>query len=326
MEPVRTACLLAALWAVVQAEPAGEWRTLVAADAPVKRYENAYVRVEEKFYLVGGRYDRPVQVFDPEENRWTTGARPPFQIHHFQAVELDGLIYAAGAFTDNYPREKGIENVYVYDPKADEWRKGPEIPPARRRGAAGAAVHNRKIYVAGGIVGGHGPHATCQPWLDEFDPETGRWTVLPDAPRARDHFPAAVAGGKLYAVGGRDSGAKGNFFATTITEVDVYDFAAGTWSTLAARLPTGRAAPAAAVLGNEILVFGGESAQPLAHSETEALDVTKHTWRTLAPMKEGRHGTQAIVWKDRVYVAAGSRKRGESEIASQEVFTLVPDR
>jgi N-acetylneuraminic acid mutarotase len=236
-------------------------------------------------------------------------------------VEWGGLIYAAGAFTDNYPREKGLENIYLYDPTADAWKKGPEVPEKRRRGAAGAVVYRKKIYVVGGIVGGHGAHAVCTAWLDEFDPETGAWKELPDAPHVRDHFPAAVVGDKLYALGGRSSGGAGNFFAQVVTDVDVFDLAAGTWSTLPAKLPTGRAAPAAAVLGNEILVMGGESAQPKAHADVEALDVTTGTWRALAPMRQGRHGTQAIVKDGKVYIAAGSKTRGESEIDSQEVFT-----
>jgi N-acetylneuraminic acid mutarotase len=129
-----------------------------------------------------------------------------------------------------------------------------------------------------------------------------------------------VAGGRLYALGGRDSGGTWKFFSQTIREVDVYDFAAGAWSTLPEGLPTGRAAPAAALLGHEILVMGGESDQPRAHADVEALDVAKGTWRALAPMKQGRHGTQAVVWKGRLYIAAGSKTRGESEIDSQEVF------
>ena len=328
---VLAACLFAGwVWASdvqAQAGPvssgsAGEWKTVASANHPMKRYENAYVRAGEKFYLVGGRYERPVQVFSPADNSWSTASAPPFQMHHFQAVELGGLIYVVGAFTENYPREKGLPNVYIYDPEVDAWTKGPEIPESRRRGAAGAVVYHDKIYVVCGIVGGHGAHAACKAWLDEFDPQTGKWTEMPDAPRVRDHFQAAVVGDKLYAVGGRNSGGAGNFFAQTVTAVDVYDFLTGKWSTLPAELPTGRAAPAVAVLGNEILVMGGESAQPDAHTDTEALDVTKNTWRKLAPLVQGRHGTQAIVSNGRIYIAAGSKKRGESEINSQEVFSI----
>ena len=31
-------------------------------------------------------------------------------------------------------------------------------------------------------------------WLDEYNPTTGEWKSLPDAPHARDHFHAAVVG------------------------------------------------------------------------------------------------------------------------------------
>ena len=30
------------------------------------------------------------------------------------------------------------------------------------------------------------------PWFDEFDPATGTWTQLEDAPRGRDHTQAAI--------------------------------------------------------------------------------------------------------------------------------------
>ena len=56
---------------------AGQWQIVNSANRPMKRYENAYVRVGEKFYLVGGRYERPVQIFSPADNRWTTASAPP---------------------------------------------------------------------------------------------------------------------------------------------------------------------------------------------------------------------------------------------------------
>ena len=36
-------------------------------------------------------------------------------------------------------------------------------------------------------------------WFDAFDPATGEWTRLPDAPRPRDHFQAAIVDGRLLA-------------------------------------------------------------------------------------------------------------------------------
>ena len=82
----------------------------------------------------------------------------------------------------------------------------------------------------------------------------------------------------------------------TVPEVDVYNFALGTWTTLANNLPTPRAGAMVAVVGNELLVIGGESeVQSEAHSEVEALNLITGIWRTLTPLPGGqdRHGSQA---------------------------------
>jgi hypothetical protein len=160
-------------------------------------------------------------------------------------------------------------------------------------------------------------------WFDEFDPLTNTWRTLADAPHARDHFQAALIGDKLYAAGGRRTSASTNqVFDLTIPQVDVYDFTANRWSTLADGIPTQRGAPATAVLNGELVLIGGESGtQVAAHRETEALNPTTGTWQRLADLQQGRHGTQAIVNNEAIYVVAGSGQRGGGpELTSQEVF------
>jgi N-acetylneuraminic acid mutarotase len=304
-------------------EGSGHWEMLPAGEQPMQRHENGYVRVGDRFYLVGGRGTRPVEIFDPATGRWSTGATPPVEMHHFQAVEFDGRIYVVGALTGGWPAEPPIPHVYVYDPATDRWSQGPEIPADRRRGAAGAVAHDGLIYVVAGIQNGHTDGHVA--WLDAFDPRTGEWRRLPDAPRPRDHFHVGVIDGRLYVAGGRLSSARpGEGFRHTIAEVDVYDLRAGTWSTLpaTANLPTLRAGSTTAVLDGRLLVIGGESGtQEPAHAEVEALDPRTGRWTALAPMLQGRHGTQAVLHDGRLYVAAGSRTRGANEINSQEVFT-----
>jgi N-acetylneuraminic acid mutarotase len=309
-----------------RATDAGRWEMLPNGDRPIARHEHGYVRVAERFYLIGGRGDtpvKPVEIFDPTTRVWTAGAAPPVEMHHFQAVEYDGKVYVVGAMTGGYPTEPPIPEVHVYDPATDRWSAGPAIPADRRRGGAGVVVHDGQIYVAAGIRNGHTDGHVA--WLDTFDPRTGAWRRLADAPRARDHFQAAVIDGKLYAVGGRRSSVgTGQPFELTVSEVDVYDFRTGRWSTLppAANLPTPRAGATTAVMDGRLLVLGGESgAQQAAHAEVEAYDPRTGRWTTLAPLTVGRHATQAVVHDGRLYVAAGSRTRGATEINSQEVFT-----
>jgi Kelch motif len=112
-----------------------------------------------------------------------------------------------------------------------------------------------------------------------------------------------VAGGKLYAIGGRDSE-----LGRELAESDVYDFATRTWSS-AAPIPTPRGGFAAALVGNEIYVIGGEDANG-AFATVEAYDVKRDTWRTADPLPVGRHGIQAVVCGGAIYVAAGGRTQG----------------
>ena len=303
----------------------GTWQTIMPSSGGfVQREENAFIDAGDKFYLMGGRGISAIQAYDPATNSWTNRAAPPVELNHFQALTIGGLVYAPGAFTGAFPHETAVAQLYMYNPLRDKWLTGTTIPAARRRGSAGAVAYKNKIYLVCGIKDGH--YAGWVKWFDEYDPSTNTWKALPDAPRARDHFHAVVINDKLYVAGGRrSSDSTGEVWNLTIPEVDVYDFSIGQWSTLPAgsNIPTPRAGAATQVLGNELIVIGGESAQPTAHVETEALNVQTNTWRRVADMQQKRHGTQAIKSNNGLYIAAGAgMKGGDSLLNSMEAFYL----
>lgn len=321
--------------AALPAPDPGTWNLVTPNGTPVSRHECAFVEASGKFYLLGGRGNRPVNIYNPATNTWTQSSALPrnqqgqtLYLHHFQAVTLNGLIYVAGAFTGDYPNETPVPDVYIYNPGTNAWTIGPKIPQARRRGSAGVVVHNQKIYLVGGITKGH--TSGFVKWLDELDPATGTWRTLPDANFARDHFHAAVVGNRLYAAGGRrTSGATGQVFSLTVPEVDVFDFGTRQWLPYpngVAPIPTQRGGTTVAVLGGEVVVIGGESANnagDLAHNQAEALNPATGTWRSLAPLNTGRHGTQALIYGEKIYIAAGSGKRGGTpELNSLESFSF----
>ncbi len=299
----------------------GVWKTVDCSNEPTKRHENSFVKVDDKFYLLGGRRIQPVEEFDPETNAWRQLSLPPIEMHHFQAIAINDTIYIVGAMTGKYPRETPLENIYEYHPKTDTWKKGVEIPAARRRGSCGTVLYNGKIYMVGGIIDGH--YSGLVGWFDSYDLSTGKWEVLPDMPHPRDHFPAIVMNDKLYAIGGRDTTPPSpDFFAATIREVDYYDFASKKWSTLDDLLPVGTAAGGIGHVGNKILYFGGESGQKVAHNETQCLDLSCNKWEIIGLLERGRHGSQAIEYKDKIYIVAGSGGRGGApELTSLEVFS-----
>lgn len=311
--------------AAIKTQTANAWQSVETTNTPVQRHEATFLEFNGKFYAVGGRGVRNVSIYDPKTNRWSKGAKPPFQIHHFQAVVYKNKIVIAGAMTGGYPAETPVDNIIYYYPTEDKWEIGPQIPAERRRGGAGVVLQGDKLYIAAGIQNGHIDGWVN--WLDVYDFSTGQWQQLADAPRARDHYQAAIIDDKIYLAGGRrTSQITKQVFSLVVLPVDIYDIKTNTWKTLPAsqNIPTGRAGTSTLVVNKDLIVLGGESAKPgKAHNQVEALNTHTHEWRSLPPMVEGRHGTGAILYKDAIWTCCGSGNRGgRPELKTTEKLNL----
>ena len=298
------------------------WKVLTTNGSFIQREEADFVEVKGLFYLIGGRKIQDISIFDPKTSTWSTGAKPPIELHHFQAAVYKDEIYLISAMTAGYPHEKPVENIYIYTPKTDTWRTGATIPVDRRRGSSGVAVYKNKFYITSGILDGHWTGNVT--WVDEYDPKTDKWTKLADAPTARDHAKAAIVGDKLYSIGGTQSDAmnkKG--LQGVVAQVDVYDLKTGKWSVGEAKLDIPRAGNATLVMGNEILVIAGESAkQRVAHNEVDAYNVKTGQIRSLPPLVQGRHAVGAIYYDKKIYTVAGVGNSGGTPLLSSlEVFS-----
>lgn len=299
----------------------GSWEVLKTTNEASPRHENSFVELDGKFYALGGRVDKPVEEFDPKTNTWKQLAEVPINFHHFQALAFEGEIYVIGAFTGGYPHEKPIPHFLIFNPKINTWREGPKIPEDRLRGSVGVFSRKGKIYLVCGIIDGHYDGHVA--WFDEYDPNTDTWTVLPDAPRPRDHFGAVMVGDRAYVAGGRTSHAAiGKVLDLTIAEVDYYDFKTGTWHTETIGLPTPKGGTSSIGHKEFLVVMNGESnTQELSHSEVEVLNTKTGEWSNLPDLNQGRHGTGLVYYKGRLYVAAGSAKRGGGpELSDIEVL------
>ncbi len=306
------ALVLAACQSVSEPSPNHQWQTVAAVGQPTARHEASWVAHQGKLYLLGGRRINPVDVFDPKTHRWTARSPTPIELHHFQAVSYGDAIYIIGAMTGGYPNEQPVERVIAYYPDRDEFQQLHAIPAERRRGGAGAVVYQDKIYLVGGISNGHVDG--YRPWLDEYDPKSGRWRALPDAPNARDHLQAAVLGDQLLAFAGRTSSqATDQVLELTVSHGNVFDFVTETWqpTTTAFAIPTQRAGNMVATWGDQLIIGGGESGQQVAaHSEVEGFDPVRQRWQRWPSLQQGRHGTGFAVIDDYLYTASGSGNRG----------------
>jgi N-acetylneuraminic acid mutarotase len=299
------------------------WQEYKTENLCTNRHENSMTCIGNQLVLVGGRKIKPVEVLNLKTNKWTKLTETPIEMHHFQAITFEKELWVLGAFTGQYPHEKPIEHIYIFNPEKNEWRKGAEIPKERNRGAAGVFVHNKKIYIVCGIKDGHWDGHVA--WLDEFDPKTNTWKTLPDAPHARDHFQAIVIDNKIYVAGGRrSSGVSKQVFQLTEPAVDVFDFKTNSWKTLpeSLNIPTQRAGTSSVQFKEKLLVIGGESAsQKTSHNEVEAFNTKTNKWEKLNSLIQGRHGTSVAKHKNKIYIVAGSANMGGGpELNTVEVF------
>ena len=198
--------------------------------------------------------------------------------------------------------------MLVYDTRTDTFSRGAPMPVPR--GAGGVAMHDGRIFYAGGLVEGHAVRR-----FDVYDPRTDSWSQLPDLPEAKDHFQAVVLGGRFYAIGGRD----GDIGKETRSN-DAFDFAQSRWITGLEELPTPRGGFATAVLDGRILVIGGEGPTGI-HHQVEAYDPAHDAWRELEPIPGGRHGIEAAVCGGAVYVLdGGAQPYGDHPTDTTQVY------
>ncbi|MDB4286310.1 T9SS type A sorting domain-containing protein, partial [bacterium] len=307
------------------------WSTLNNNNSYNNRDEHAFVEVNGKFYMLGGAGAGALQVeeYNPSTNNWTRKGVTPDDFHHMQAVVYNGLIYIICVWEGPYARERDVANVWAYNPATDVWIQKMVIPSNRRRGSAGAVVYQNKIYIFGGNSGGHGVQGDCKAWVDVYDPNAngglGSWTSLPNMPRSRDHFHAVLVNGKVYIIGGRDSGVQQIFFNVR-PEIDVYDITANSWTTLpqSANMPTLRSGATITVRGDEIILLVGVGTWGVELTTSEAFNYVTNTWRSIPEPQRDRSGTQAIMFGNDLFLASGIKGGGQRNDMEKLTFSSIP--
>ena len=299
---------------IVLANGDGHWHTAITKNAGRGRSECGVAACDGKIYVIGGG-KLATEAYDPASASWQQKAVPPLNINHFQPVTYNHNIYVLEAFTEGeYPKQPNLSQVYIYHPASDSWSAGTGLPGDRQRAAAGAALHGGKLYLVAGIKDGHTSGTSAL--FDEYDPATGTWTALPDAPHVRDHCAAAVIKDKLYVAGGRNTSYHEPdnfmaFFGKTVQEVDCYDFNSGHWSSLAAKLPLGSGGGSMVNFRDRLYYMGGERATATEPNQPRKnvfwLDpVSGSGWVATDSLAFARNGMGAAVDGDHIYVCGGA--------------------
>lgn len=302
--------------AITTCAPAPGWvRAPAVGTGPTQ--ETAVVALDQRIYVIGG-FDESLavadtlQIFDTHSCAWSLGPTLPRPVHHANAAIHGGRIYVVGAMEGT--NFTAVGHVWSLAPGDTEWQVHASMPAGQQRGAAITATIGDRIYLAGGLRGG----SVAQ--LSAYVPATDTWeTNLPPLPVTRDHGCGGAFGGTLYATGGRATG-------ITALQGEVFAFTPGasSWEAKAA-MPTPRGGTACGVVGDRIVVVGGEGNGAVPSGvfpQVESYAPATDTWMQHDPMSTPRHGMGATAIGDSLYVPGGATQQGFGAVDTFEILTL----
>ena len=179
-----------------------------------------------------------------------------------------------------------------------------------------AAALGGTIWIFGGLVGGD---ATTS--VEGYDPAIDTWKAGPDLPIVLHHEMAVAYNGELVVMGGWIPRGPA---LTAVTSDRVFALRQGRWVELP-QLAHARAAAAAAVVGNRIVVVGGQANGSLVGA-TEVFDGT--AWHDAAPIPTPRDHLAAVSEGRYLYAVGGRALSADKNFAalvlvSQQVFRFV---
>src|SRR6266850_4568085 len=218
--------------------------------------------------------------YDPANDNWKALASLPTKRGSAVAAVVGDKIYVIGGAA-NLPGSEAMAlmptvpqgvlgTVEEYDPAANTWRARSPMPTPRNHAAAGAV--NGKIYVIGGRVGAAFIGVASDiSVVEEYDPAMDKWSA-PRArmPTTRSALGAGTYNGRIYVAGGEF---QDPHMMATFRSVEAFDPATNTWSIMPS-MPVSRHGLAAGVLGNRLLLVGGDvqSSGTEIHASTSEVD------------------------------------------------------
>jgi N-acetylneuraminic acid mutarotase len=231
-------------------------------------------------------------------------------------------IYLLGGLVDANPNDPSPVTVnwtasgesHVYDADTDAWDALLPMPNGTERGSAIMGVHGEMIYVAGGMTFLDFEDQNSVSSVIAFNTTSGNWQKLPDAasnlPEGRQHGVGEVVGSTFYVLGGRYM--KREYVRGTVFKLDLDCPEAG-WKTSQNIMPVPRGGLSGGAVGTKFYTFGGEgnpNATNGIFQETEMFDMANETWVEKSPMPVPRHGLNAAVVGNRVYLPGGGLQEG----------------
>ena len=282
------------------------------APMATRRTEVAAAAVDGKAYVVGGLNGfaqtlDTEEVYDPETDAWTQATPLPVPLHHAMAAVFGGDLYVFGGFTNITFTPTSA--AWKLDIKEGEWHTLGLLPEARAAGVA--VVHGGFIYIVGGVT-----FQGITAGAVRYDSAQQKFEAIQPMTDAREHLAGAVAGDKIFVVGGRRGGLSGNR-----ATLEIYDTVKQEW-TIGPNMPTARGGIAAAVYNGKLHVFGGEKTTG-TFAQHEVFDPQRNRWEEALAMPTARHGLAAVTLGDGIFAIGGGKRPGLSVSAANEQYRVL---
>lgn len=295
----------------------------VAPASPVALGEVAGGIIGNTMYLVG-EGNSATLAFDLSARSWKPTANQavrPHVGHHAAAEVVGGKLYLFGGLG------AGAGKVQIYNPVADSWSTGADMPFAA--GSSSSAVIGGNVYVTGGIIG-----STTTAQAAVYHPATNSWQSIAPMKQGRNHAAGGTDGARLYVLGGRGAGSgDSNMVSNGFDTLQIYNPVTNVWESSLDSGSTLRPLPVprggtgrSAYNGGEFYVMGGETKTGAGavtgnvYNRVDVYNPVSNSWRMSSSMVTARHGIFPLALNGRIYAALGGVQAGASTSSVNEIY------
>ena len=252
---------------------------------------------------------KSVAAFDLNAKTWATLPDMETARHGMAASAVDKKVYAIGGSTS------------VGDDQVTSSAESLKLAPRKLQpvDAVASAAERPDGPTDDGLDGArrqdldrrrHAPRRDDARLVESYDPQTGAWQTQPPLPIPLHHATATPYRGEVVVIGGAPRR------ASPRRRTRCSSLRGGTWTELPS-LTHARAAAAAAVVGDKIIVVGGQNDKKLV-PQTEVFDGT--SWKDAADLPTPREHLAAVTDGNYVYAVGGRFLSADKNSAAFERF------
>ena len=234
------------------------------------------------------------ELYDPRSGTWSSvGAMIEARRSHTATLLPSGRVLVAGG----YNADGELASAELYDPATKSWT-------ATGAMLTGHLVHTATLLQNGTVLvaGGGDGFGSVLASAELYDPDTGSWSPTGALSGARGGQTATLLHDGRVLVAGGVFGSQPVFDALATAEV--YDPAAGVWST-AASMHTDRQYLTATLLPDGTVLVTGGTRNAENKATAEVYDPARDTWRAIADMHDARAGHSATLLPNGNVLVAG---------------------